>query len=128
MASHPIVHLEIPAHDVEAAGKFYAEVFGWKLDLDQMYNYLQFQSEGGPSGAFVQVSEAMESGHPGYQPGKIMVYIADDNMESTLAKIESLGGKVLMPKTEIPHVGWFGIFADPTGNHVALFRSMSGQG
>lgn len=29
-----------------------------------------------------------------------------------------------MPKTEIPHVGWWGIFADPTGYRIALYTSM----
>jgi uncharacterized protein len=37
---------------------------------------------------------------------------------------ESLGGKILMPKTEIPHVGWWAAFADPTGNRIALYTSM----
>jgi predicted enzyme related to lactoylglutathione lyase len=27
----------------------------------------------------------------------------------------------VVPKTEIPQVGWFGVFKDPTGNKVALF-------
>jgi predicted enzyme related to lactoylglutathione lyase len=29
-----------------------------------------------------------------------------------------------MPKTEIPHVGWWGVFSDPTGNRIALYTSM----
>jgi len=34
-----------------------------------------------------------------------------------------LGGKILRSKTEIPGIGWFGIFKDPTGNSIALFTS-----
>jgi predicted enzyme related to lactoylglutathione lyase len=31
MSKHPIVHVEISARDLEAAGKFYADVFDWKV-------------------------------------------------------------------------------------------------
>ena len=126
MAQHPIVHIEIPADDPQAAGKFYADLFGWKLDLDQAFNYLQFEAEGGPGGAFVKAGDATE-GHPGYQVGKPLVYIGDDDIDATLAKVESLGGRVLVAKTEIPNIGWFGIFTDPVGNQLALYTSMRGQ-
>ena len=29
MSNHPIVHIEIPAKDTGAAGKFYGDLFGW---------------------------------------------------------------------------------------------------
>ncbi len=123
MANHPIVHLEFPAQDLQAAEKFYAAAFGWKFEADAMYNYLMFQAEGGPGGGFVKPGETAvgSSGHINYKPDSILVYIGTDDIDATLAKIGSLGGKTLLPKTEIPHVGWFAVFTDPTGNRVALF-------
>ena len=35
MANHPIAHLEIPAENPAAAGKFYSDVFGWILQPTQ---------------------------------------------------------------------------------------------
>jgi len=32
--SNPIVHLELAAHDPAASSKFYANVFGWKIERD----------------------------------------------------------------------------------------------
>jgi predicted enzyme related to lactoylglutathione lyase len=29
-----------------------------------------------------------------------------------------------MPKQEIPAIGWFAFFADPTGNRIGLFKGM----
>lgn len=125
MSNHPIVHLEIPAKDAAAAGKFYGEAFGWKIETDPMYNYTQFQAEGGPGGAFVEVGG---SGAPiQYKPDSLLVYVSTDDIDATLAKVESLGGKTLMPKTEIPHVGWWAAFTDPTGNRVALFTGLGRQ-
>jgi predicted enzyme related to lactoylglutathione lyase len=123
MANHPIVHIEIPAHDPAAAGKFYADVFDWKLQTDPNFDYHMFQAEGGPAGGFVQVSEGMAQ----YKPGEVLLYIATDDINATLAQVEAHGGKTVLPKTEIPHVGWFGIFTDPTGNRLALFTAMSQQ-
>ena len=31
MSEHPIVHIEFSADDRQAAGKFYQDVFGWKV-------------------------------------------------------------------------------------------------
>jgi predicted enzyme related to lactoylglutathione lyase len=30
-----------------------------------------------------------------------------------------------MPKTEIPGIGWWGMFTDPTGNKIGLFTDTS---
>jgi predicted enzyme related to lactoylglutathione lyase len=57
----------------------------------------------------------------------VLLYISTDDIDATLAKIEAHGGKTVVPKTEIPQVGWFGIFTDPTGNRVALFTATSQQ-
>jgi predicted enzyme related to lactoylglutathione lyase len=35
----------------------------------------------------------------------MLVYASTDDIDATLAKVESLGGKILMPKAEMPHVG-----------------------
>lgn len=123
MSTHPIVHIEIPAQNAEAAGKFFGDLFGWKIDIDTMYNYVQFQAEGGPGGAFVELSESTAN-NPAYKPDSLLVYVSTDDIDATLAKVESLGGKTLMPKTEIPNVGWWGVFSDPSGNRLALYTSM----
>jgi len=122
VSNHPIVHIEIPAKDNRAAGKFYGDLFGWKIESDAMYNYVQFMAEGGPGGGFVEVGQS--DAHVEYKTDSLLVYVSTDDIDATLAKVESLGGKILMPKSEIPHVGWWGVFSDPTGNRVALYTSM----
>ncbi len=122
MASHPIVHIEIPATSSSAAGKFYGDVFGWKIEADQMYNYVQFQSEGGPGGGFVELGvENPVNVH--YKADSLLVYLGTDDIDASLAAVEAHGGKTLLPKTEIPHVGWWAVFSDPSGNRLALFTA-----
>jgi predicted enzyme related to lactoylglutathione lyase len=129
MSNHPIVHIEIPAKDIAGAEKFYGELFGWNIQSDPTYNYSMFQAEGGPGGGFVTTgAEGTDGGHVHYKPDSLLVYVATDDIDASLAKVEELGGKTVLPKTEIPQVGWFGIFTDPTGNRVALYTSLQQQG
>jgi predicted enzyme related to lactoylglutathione lyase len=120
--SSPIVHIELPANDTKAASEFYSNLFGWKIDHDPNFDYYQFRPESGPGGGFVNPSPATEM-NIAYEPGKVLVYVASDDIEASLAKAESLGAKTVLPKTEIPGVGWFAVFSDPTGNNIGLYTS-----
>jgi predicted enzyme related to lactoylglutathione lyase len=114
MANHPIAHIEIPTTDPHTTGTFYSEVFGWQITVNQEHNYTIFQAEGGLRGGFAGPAE------PTYKPNRLLVYLTTDDIDATLARIEAHGGKTIVPKTEIPHVGWWAVFADPAGNHIGL--------
>jgi predicted enzyme related to lactoylglutathione lyase len=120
MLAHPIVHLEISTKDAPASAGFYSQVFGWKIEVDPKFDYHQFAAEGGPGGGFVNVDEHTKA-------GDIIPYLAADDIETMLKKVEQAGGKVLLPKTEIPGIGWYAFFADPTGNRIGLYTRMGPQ-
>jgi uncharacterized protein len=118
MSNHPVVHIEIPAENSAAAGKFYDEVFGWKTTHDEGMDYTMFEYAESQGGGFSNLSAENPV-------GKVVVYLQAEDIEATLAKIEAHGGKTVVPKTEIPTVGWFAFFNDPTGNTLALYTSMN---
>lgn len=123
MSQHEIIHVGIPAPDPAALGTFYAELFDWKLQVyPDRNNYHMFHPASGPNGAFVPVDEAT-----GPKIGEVVIHVSTDDIDATLARVEALGGKTLHPKTEIPHTGWFALFADPAGNRIALATLMSQQ-
>ncbi len=119
MNSHPIVHVEISAMDPAAASKFYHDVFGWKIEANPQYNYYLFTAEGGPGGGFVMVGEQTNT-----KPGDILPHIGTDDIDDSLEKVKQAGGTVMLPKTEIPGIGWYAIFTDPTGNRIALYTAL----
>jgi|SwirhirootsSR3_FD_contig_21_15303651_length_601_multi_8_in_0_out_0_1 predicted enzyme related to lactoylglutathione lyase len=123
MSNHSIVHIEIPAIDPAKAGTFYTDLFGWNVQVNPAFDYHMFQAEPGPAGGFVKVSEECLS----CKPGEVLIHISTDDIDATLAKAESLGGKILTPKTEIPQIGWFAFFSDPTGNRIGLFTGICQQ-
>lgn len=117
MSSHNIVHIEFSASDPKNSGKFYGDVFGWKIEhMDEM-NYVMYESEDGPGGGFSAVGENTKA-------GSVVVYISTDDIEASLSTVEAAGGKTIMPKTEIPMTGWFALFSDPAGNTVGLYTGM----
>ena len=126
MAGRPIVHVEFPVKDPQEASKFYSELFGWELMTFPGTGYVMFQVQGGPTGAFVPEGPAAPGSPFKYKAGELLAYIASDDIEADLPKIEAKGGKIVLPKTEIPNTGWYGIFRDTSGNLVALFTP-SGQ-
>jgi uncharacterized protein len=115
MTNRNISHIEIPAIGRPELAKFYADTFGWKTQAMDSFGakYTVWES-GNIRGGFPDVSI-------GYQPGDIILYIESDDIEADLKLIEANGGQTLLGKTEIPGVGWYAHFADPTGHRMALF-------
>ncbi len=116
MVNRRIVHIEIPAKDRAEMGKFYADLFGWEITaMDDVVGipYTTWQS-GNIRGGFPNVDDDT-------RPGDVIVYIDSEDIEADLKKIEAHGGKTLQGKTDIPGVGKYALFADPTGNRMALY-------
>ena len=118
MTKRNIVHIEIPAIDVNKAGTFYQDLFGWKIETDTKMNYTMWEPLEAPGGGFSPLSESVK-------PGDVLIYVASADIEADLKQIKALGGTVLSEKTEIPTVGWFALFKDPTGNTLALYTSLN---
>lgn len=117
MSKHHVVHIEFSAEDRETAGKFYRDLFGWDVVQMPEMNYATFETGENVGGGFNPVSDTNPA-------GTVIVYIGTDDIEASLAKAESLGGKIVLPKSEIPETGWFGFFTDPTGNVVGLYTPL----
>ena len=110
-----ICYLEIPAITAEASAGFYSGIFGWTVKK-RGDGALAFDDTGGVSGTWVK-----ESDRTADEPTR--VYIMVDDISDTLKKIESAGGKVLTPRTDIaPGAGAFAVFADPAGTEFGIYE------
>jgi predicted enzyme related to lactoylglutathione lyase len=121
MSEHHVVHVEFSAEDRETAAKFYIDLFGWKFEQIPEMNYATFDAgDKNIGGGLNPVTDT----NP---PGTVMVYIGTDDIDASLTKAESLGAKIITPKTEIPNTGWFGFFSDPTGNMIGLYTDLESE-
>jgi predicted enzyme related to lactoylglutathione lyase len=52
----------------------------------------------------------------------VIVYLnGNPDLKTVLDKVESAGGRVIMPKTQIsPEIGYMAFFVDSEGNRMAL--------
>jgi len=117
MVKRNVVHIEIPAADLQVAGRFYQELFGWEVQHIPEMNYATWASGPGEGGGFNPLSHDVK-------PNEVLIYVNSENIQEDLKKAASLGATVIQEKMEIPNVGWFGIFKDLTGNSIALYTSM----
>jgi len=116
MSKRNVVHVEIPAANVAAAGQFYQDLFGWKMQHVPEFDYTMWEDGSGYGGGFNKVNDDNPV-------GQVLVYIDSDDIDADLKRVEALGGTVVRAKTEIPGTGWYGVFKDPTGNVLALYTS-----
>jgi predicted enzyme related to lactoylglutathione lyase len=111
---------QIPATDFARAAKFYEVLFSAGEPIEDVgaggvaFGFLS--GDRGPGAACLAAG-------PGYVPseGGAIVYLnAGDDLEPMLARAESAGGAVLLPKTSIGEYGFMAHFHDSEGNRVAL--------
>jgi uncharacterized protein len=128
-----IVHFEIPADDVERARKFYSTLFGWKIEkievrkdgetIDYWMISTTSSSEGKGGGSHEEKKSASIDGglmkrQDPQQPN--LNYISVSSIDEYSKKVKELGGKVVMPKTEITGYGFFAVCIDTENNAFAL--------
>ena len=109
-----LVHFEIPSKDTGRAKEFWGSLFGWEFQSWDGANEYHMISGTEPGGGLYP-TQGGESG--------LTVYFDTDDVEGTAGRVESLGGRVVMPKTPIPTIGYFAVCEDTEGNPFALFQS-----
>lgn len=112
--------MELMVDDPAPLLPFYAELFGWQFSEPMPmnggeYTSLKVNDEG--VGGFLKRPPNVPS-----MPPVWMNYFAVASVEAGTEKAAALGGKIVMPKTEIPETGYFALIEDPTGAVSYLFE------
>ncbi|MBK6507327.1 MAG: VOC family protein [Ignavibacteria bacterium] len=112
---------EIPVTDFPRAKKFYETVLGSTIHEMQMGPSLMGffpmgEDQSGVGGAIVKAEDCEPS-----DKGSLIYLNAGPDLSDALGRIESAGGKVIVPKTMITEeYGFFAMFLDTEGNKVGL--------
>ena len=117
-----IVHFEIPANDPAKLSGFYLKLFGWAFEKwggSGEVEYWMIKTMAKDEGVGVN-GGMMKKMDPNQTP---LNYILVESVDDFSKKIVQLGGKIVMPKTEIPEMGWFAVALDPEGNGFGIFES-----
>lgn len=125
-----VVHFEIPTDDHSRAKRFYGEVFGWQLqdmptgadvytfaitsEVDENY---QHKESGAINGGLFQRTPELPVSDP-------VITIGVDSIDDHVRKIEAAGGTLVVPKGEVPEMGYYAYFKDTEGNLMGLWQNM----
>jgi predicted enzyme related to lactoylglutathione lyase len=112
---NPFAYCELHTPDTAAAKSFYGRLFDWKL-----------KDSPTPKGTYTEIE--IGEGFPGGLTGQSgaasqwLTYVRVADVDASMSRAQSLGGKVLAPKTEVPDAGWFAVLSDPTGVAFGLWQ------
>ena len=124
--SDEVGHFEIPADKPERARKFYADTFGWTMNVLPDLDYTMVST--GP------VDEKGMPKAPGFIGGGIakrgdmlehpVVTIMVEEIDEAVTRIKKHGGTILRGKTPVAggSMGWMAYFKDSEGNTVGLYQ------
>lgn len=118
--ANAISWFEIPTADFQRAIKFYNTILGSSMVgvAAEAIMMATFPAESGIGGALVY--------HENYVPsfnGTTVYLSVEGDIAVTLAKIEELGGQVVISKTALHTGGFFAQFTDLEGNRVGLMSN-----
>jgi uncharacterized protein len=108
---------ELHTPDPKAALAFYEKVVGFThKTMDSAGGAYHIIGRGG-------VDRGGVSSHmPGQTRTHWLPYVHVRDVDATIARVGGNGGKVQLGATDIPGIGRFGVFADPTGAVLAVMK------
>lgn len=119
-----VQYFEIPADDMERAQKFYKQVFGWdmqkwdnKENSNQEYYMFETRDEKGNSGIGGGMIKRQSPRDP------ITNYITVPSIDEYTSKIEQSGGMIVVPKTNVPDMGFIAVCLDSENNVFGIFEA-----
>jgi uncharacterized protein len=118
----PVTHFEVVGKDGAKLRSYYSELFGWEIDANNPMNYGLVSREDNLSPEGIGIGGGIGQGPSGYE-GHVTFYVGVDDVEATLARAESFGGKRLMGPDELDTPNGkivLGHLADPEGHMIGV--------
>lgn len=110
-----VIRYEIAAADLGTMSAFYSGLFGWQFQKLGDQDYFVINAGAGP-GIDGGLTRRFEGG-----PGVINT-IGVASVDESIAKVQQLGGAVVVPKTAIPGSGYVAYCVDPENNVFAIME------
>jgi predicted enzyme related to lactoylglutathione lyase len=123
-----IAHFAINADDVDAARRFYGEVFDWTFEPWGPPGFFHIRTADGAVPGLMAGLQARRELIPGQRTIGFEATVAVDDVDRVTAAVKAAGGTILMEKTTITGVGDLVFFADPSGNICGAMHYHLGDG
>jgi uncharacterized protein len=113
------IHFEIPADNPDRAAAFYKDVFGWTFDKWEGGEIPYWLVTTGDNGEPGINGGLLPRQHPG---ASTVNTIGVASLDESVRRIESKGGKTVVPKMPIPGMGWLAYCVDTEGNTFGIMQ------
>jgi len=120
-----VSHFEIPYDDQQRAKKFYQDVFGWQINkFADMDYYIAITCKCDPKTMVPTEPGAINGGLLKKDPtGEHPLIVIDvPSIDEHINKIESAGGKVVMPTMKVGDFGLYARVSDTEGNVIGIWQ------
>lgn len=111
------------AHDMEAALRWYADLFGWEIDHQDTRGgppYAMLRKHGKSVAGMGQMSDEMKSAGV---PPLWNDYVAVQDVQAVARRVEDAGGTVTVPPMQVMDAGWLAFFTDPAGAGFCVWQA-----
>lgn len=113
---NPITHVEFAGVQGEVLEQFYAKLFGWQIERQNIsgfpYGRMDFGKENALTGGIRHEPEGR---------AEIVIYVQVEDLDASFKQAQELGATVRIPPLETPDVT-FALIADPEGNPIGLVQ------
>jgi predicted enzyme related to lactoylglutathione lyase len=113
---------EIPVTDLNRATQFYETIFDITfapMDTPEIKLRI-FPLEDMMTGVGGALADSGGFHKPSSTEGPLLYLNANPDVQNVMDKVETAGGKIVVPKMEIPGHGYMAVFIDSEGNRIAL--------
>jgi uncharacterized protein len=123
-----IAYFDIPADNVDRAKHFYKSLLRWKIEPTKtspdQTKMAAMQYQDIMTGKAEEGTMNMGGLYKRQMTETIKNYVAVEDIDKVLAKVEKLGGKIMMQKEMIPGVGLVAMIQDTEGNTIGIWKPM----
>lgn len=117
----PVVRWQMVSPRPDEVASFYTRLFGWKLSRANALGYRELragQAKGIDGGVWPAPQHVPQ--------GFVQLFVEVPDLDACIADAVRLGGKVIVPKSELPDGDGMAVLLDPTGMPVAICRAATG--
>jgi uncharacterized protein len=121
----PVIHFEVTGKDGNNLARYYSELFGWEIDVNNPLSYGVVAREGNTNAEGVGIGGGVGAAPDG-SAGLVTFYVEVPDVDARLALAESLGGTRLFGPAPVPGADLvLGQFTDPEGHVIGLIQGAS---
>jgi len=114
----PVMQFQILSNVPDETSNFYSSLFGWSVSANNPLGYREI-STGSKNGIQGGIWPA-----PQQARNFVQLFIAVQNVRTSVKRAEELGAKLIIPPTGLPDGGELAVMHDPQGIAFGIMRKL----